>query len=110
MTPEDAESRRVWAEGFIVKESSRLDSNWRSRQQVHDYLQEAKIVGIEGLDTRALTRHLREHGSQQGIITPYRREFPPGCREGTGSSEHHRARSGDSSDVWKSLSVDGRIA
>ena len=69
MTPEDAESRRIWAEGFIVKEASRLDSNWRSRQRVHNYLQEAKIVGIEGLDTRALTRHLREHGSQQGIIT-----------------------------------------
>jgi carbamoyl-phosphate synthase small subunit len=69
MTPEDVESRRIWAEGFIVKESSRLDSNWRSRQRIHDYLQEAKIVGIEGLDTRALTRHLREHGSQQGIIT-----------------------------------------
>ncbi len=69
MTPEDAESRRIWAEGFIVKEASRLDSNWRSRQRVHDYLQGAKIVGIEGLDTRALTRHLREHGSQQGIIT-----------------------------------------
>ena len=69
MTPEDTESRRIWAEGFIVKEASRLDSNWRSRQRVHDYLHEAKIVGIEGLDTRALTRHLREHGSQQGIIT-----------------------------------------
>ena len=69
MTAEDTESRRIWAEGFIVKEASRLDSNWRSRQKVHDYLHEAKIVGIEGLDTRALTRHLREHGSQQGIIT-----------------------------------------
>ena len=69
MTPEDAESRRIWAEGFIVKEASRLDSNWRSRQRVHDYLHEAKIVGIEGLDTRALTRHLRDHGSQQGLIT-----------------------------------------
>jgi len=69
MTPEDAESRQVWAEGFIVKEASRLASNWRSRQQLHDYMHEAKIVGIEGLDTRALTRHLREHGSQQGLIT-----------------------------------------
>jgi len=69
MTPEDAESRRIWAEGFIVKEASRLASNWRSRQRVQDYLLEAKIVGIEGLDTRALTRHLREHGSQQGLIT-----------------------------------------
>ena len=69
MTPEDAESRQIWAEGFIVKEASQLASNWRSRQRVQDSLQEAKIVGIEGLDTRALTRHLREHGSQQGIIT-----------------------------------------
>lgn len=69
MTSEDAESRRIWAEGFIVKEASRLDSNWRSRQRVHNYLHEAKIVGIEGLDTRALTRHLREYGSQQGVIT-----------------------------------------
>ena len=69
MTPEDAESGRIWAEGFIVKEASQLASNWRSRQQLQDYLQDAKIVGIEGLDTRALTRHLREHGSQQGLIT-----------------------------------------
>ena len=69
MTPEDVESRQVWAEGFIVKEASRLTSNWRSRQQLQNYMHEAKIVGIEGLDTRALTRHLREHGSQQGLIT-----------------------------------------
>ncbi|HKO30099.1 MAG TPA: glutamine-hydrolyzing carbamoyl-phosphate synthase small subunit [Nitrospiraceae bacterium] len=69
MTPEDLESRRIWAEGFIVKEASQLASNWRSRQQLQDYLYEAKVVAIEGLDTRALTRHLREHGSQQGLIT-----------------------------------------
>ena len=69
MTPEDAESRRIWAEGFIVKEASQLASNWRSRQQLQDYLHEAKIVAIEGLDTRALTRHLRDHGSQQGLIS-----------------------------------------
>ena len=69
VTPEDAESRRIWAEGFIVKEASQLASNWRSRQQLQEYLHEAKIVAIEGLDTRALTRYLREHGSQQGLIT-----------------------------------------
>jgi carbamoyl-phosphate synthase small subunit len=69
VTPEDIESRRIWAEGFVVKEASSLASNWRSRQRLQDYLQAAKIVGIEGLDTRALTRHLREHGSQQGLIT-----------------------------------------
>ncbi len=68
VTPEDAESRRLWAEGFVVMEASRLASNWRSRQTIHEYLTEAKVVAIEGLDTRALTRHLREHGSQQGVI------------------------------------------
>src|SRR5690349_3340344 len=68
VTPEDVESTRVWAEGFVVKEASRKPSNWRSTQRLHDYLQAARIVGIEGLDTRALTRHLREHGSQQGVI------------------------------------------
>jgi carbamoyl-phosphate synthase small subunit len=69
VTPEDVESTRIWAEGFVVKEASQLASNWRSRQGLQDYMQASKIVGIEGLDTRALTRHLREHGSQQGLIT-----------------------------------------
>lgn len=68
-TPEDVESRRLWAEGFVVTEASRLASNWRSKQTIHEYLTQAKVVAIEGLDTRALTRHLREHGSQQGVIT-----------------------------------------
>ena len=69
VTPEDVESARIWAEGFVVKEASQQDSNWRSRQGLHDYLKAAKIVSIEGLDTRALTRHLREYGSQQGCIS-----------------------------------------
>lgn len=69
VAPEDGESRRLWAEGFVVMEASRLASNWRSRQAIHEYLTQAKVVAIEGLDTRALTRHLREHGSQQGVIT-----------------------------------------
>jgi carbamoyl-phosphate synthase small subunit len=69
LTPEDMESRRSWAEGFVVMEASRFVSNWRSKQTLQDSLSEAKVVAIEGIDTRALTRHLREHGSQQGIIT-----------------------------------------
>ncbi len=68
-TPEDSESRRLWAEGFVVMEASRLTSNWRGTQTIHEYLTQAKVVAIEGLDTRALTRHLREYGSQQGVIT-----------------------------------------
>jgi len=69
VTPEDVESTRIWAEGFVVKEASRRHSNWRTSEGLHEYLTSAKIVGIEGLDTRALTRHLREHGSQQGVIS-----------------------------------------
>lgn len=66
---DDTESRRVWAEGFIVKESSRRPSNWRAERSLDDYLREARMVGIEGLDTRELTRHLRDTGSQQGVIS-----------------------------------------
>ncbi len=68
-TPEDMESRRSWAEGFVVLEASRMVSNWRSTYTIQEMLMEARVVAIEGIDTRALTRHLREHGSQQGIIT-----------------------------------------
>jgi carbamoyl-phosphate synthase small subunit len=66
---EDGESRRIWAEGFIIKESSRRPSNWRSEQTLDEYLRAARIVGIEGVDTRELTRHLRDAGSQQGLIS-----------------------------------------
>ena len=66
---EDGESRRIWAEGFIIKESSRRPSNWRSEQTLDEYLKAARVVGIEGIDTRELTRHLRDAGSQQGLIS-----------------------------------------
>ena len=66
---EDCESRHLWANGFIVRESSRRPSNWRAEQSLDASLNEGRIVGIEGLDTRHLTRHLRDAGSQQGIIS-----------------------------------------
>ncbi len=65
----DVESRRVWAEGFIVREASSRPSSWRAEQSLHEYLLQANLVGIDGIDTRALTRHLRDHGSQQGFIS-----------------------------------------
>jgi len=65
----DVESRRIWVEGFVVKESSRKPSNWRAEQALGEYLTESRIVGIEGLDTRALTRHLRDRGCQQAVIS-----------------------------------------
>lgn len=69
VTPEDDESHQVWAEGFIVREASKYRSNWRSRQTFEEYLIEHRIVAIQGIDTRALTCHVRDHGSQMGIIS-----------------------------------------
>ncbi len=66
---EDVESERPQAEGFIVKEYIDFPSNWRSRMSLKEYLIENNIVGIEGIDTRALTRHLRDEGVQMGIIS-----------------------------------------
>ncbi len=69
ITREDVESRRVWAEGFVVTEACARPSNWRSERSLDEYLREAKVVGLQGIDTRALTRHLREQGSQQAVIS-----------------------------------------
>ena len=69
INPEDVESRQPWLSGFIVKEACPFPSSWRSRVPLDDYLREHRIVGIQGIDTRALTRHLRDHGAQEGIIS-----------------------------------------
>jgi len=69
INPEDVESARPWLAGFIVKEACPYPSNWRSRLTLDEYLRQHGIVGIQGIDTRALTTHLRDHGSQQGVIS-----------------------------------------
>lgn len=69
VNPEDVESDSVKVEGFIVKESLDFPSNWRSNMSLNKYLAEDGIVGIEGIDTRALTRHIRDNGVQNGIIS-----------------------------------------
>jgi carbamoyl-phosphate synthase small subunit len=66
---EDAESRRVYVEGFIVKEYWERPSNWRSEMSLGKYLEDAGVVGIEGIDTRALVRHLRTRGAQEAVIS-----------------------------------------
>ena len=69
INPEDIESKQPWLAGFIVKEACPYPSNWRSRLSLDEYLRTHGIVGIQGTDTRALTTHLRNHGSQQGVIS-----------------------------------------
>jgi carbamoyl-phosphate synthase small subunit len=69
VNPEDVESRRPFMNGFIVKDYTPQPSNWRAAQPLHEYMKANGIVGIQGIDTRSLVRHLRDHGSQEGIIS-----------------------------------------
>src|SRR5690242_12481750 len=69
VNPEDVESRRPFVTGFIVKEYWDPPSSWRARQSLGDYMRAHQIVGIAGIDTRALVRHLRTQGSQEGVIS-----------------------------------------
>jgi len=69
INPEDVESDRPFLSGFVVKESCPFPSNFRSRMSLGTYLKENNIVGIEGIDTRALVRHIRTVGAQTGIIS-----------------------------------------
>ncbi|MBK8446232.1 MAG: glutamine-hydrolyzing carbamoyl-phosphate synthase small subunit [Micropruina sp.] len=67
---EDDESRRIWVAGYVVRDLSRVRSNWRSNRSLDDELRNQGVVGIAELDTRALTRHLRERGAMRvGIST-----------------------------------------
>ncbi|PRB65217.1 MULTISPECIES: glutamine-hydrolyzing carbamoyl-phosphate synthase small subunit [Microbacterium] len=68
MNDEDAESRRIWVSGYIVRDPSRVVSNWRANASLDDVLVEDGIVGISGIDTRAITRHIRSAGSMRGGI------------------------------------------
>ncbi len=66
---EDVESRRPWVEGLVVREASRVASNFRSTMSLQDYLKRNDIVGIEHIDTRALVRHIREKGAMRSAIS-----------------------------------------
>lgn len=69
INPEDVESRKPFLSAFVVKESCPFPSNWRSEVSLDAYLKEQGIVGIEGIDTRALVRHIRDNGAQTGIVS-----------------------------------------
>jgi carbamoyl-phosphate synthase small subunit len=69
VNPEDVESRKPFVNGFIVKNYTSQPSNWRAAQALHEYMRTHGIVGIQGIDTRSLVRYLRDHGSQEGIIS-----------------------------------------
>ncbi|MFB7599498.1 glutamine-hydrolyzing carbamoyl-phosphate synthase small subunit [Streptomyces sp. NPDC056160] len=67
---EDPESQRIWVAGYVVRDPARVPSNWRSRRSLDEELAAQGVVGISGIDTRALTRHLRERGAMRvGIFS-----------------------------------------
>jgi carbamoyl-phosphate synthase small subunit len=88
----DSESSRPWVEGFVVREASRITSNWRAEASLQDYLKHWNIVAMEGIDTRALVRHIRDKGAmraclstidleEQSLVEKARRSLPMENRE-----------------------------
>jgi len=69
ITHEDAESFQPFVEGFVVKEYSKIASNWRKEESLGDYLKKYNIPGIEGIDTRALTLHIRQAGAMKAVLS-----------------------------------------
>lgn len=69
VNPEDVESDRVWLEGFVAREFTRTPSHWRATETLEDYLRRHGVVGLQGIDTRALTRRLRIHGAINGVLS-----------------------------------------
>ena len=66
---DDVQSRRIFLEGFVVKEYSKLASNWRSEQSLSSYLLDNNIMGVEGIDTRALTLNIRQAGALKAVLS-----------------------------------------
>ena len=66
---EDIESEKIQVSGFVIKEESIFPSSWRSEMSLGDYLKKQNIVGIKNIDTRALTRYIRDNGAMNGIIS-----------------------------------------
>ena len=65
----DEESSRPWVEGFVVREASRMASSWRAEETLDEYLKRWNIVALEGIDTRALVRHIRDKGAMRACIS-----------------------------------------
>jgi carbamoyl-phosphate synthase small subunit len=69
ISPFDMESEGVHVRGMVIEELAEISSNWRSRQSLAEFMQQAKVIGIQGIDTRALTKHLRSLGAMRAVIS-----------------------------------------
>ena len=93
---DDIESSSVKVRGFIVREKSNAPSNWRCEFEIDEYLKRNRVIGIEGIDTRALTKVIRNHGTMKGIIT---------VRELTKSQIETKLRSFDNTHAVKEVTT-----
>jgi len=75
VNPEDLEARKVACAGFAIRELSPVPASWRARGSLAQWLEQTNVPGIEGIDTRALTRTLRDQGAMRGAITPHAGEL-----------------------------------
>ena len=108
VNPEDVESGRPFVEGFIVKEYWERPSNWRAQQALGHYLHEHGIPGIQGIDTRALVRHIRTHGAQEAHhLNGRSRPEAPG-RQSQGAPQPHRPRPGEGSHLQRAVRLGRR--
>lgn len=90
---EDPESRKLFLSGFVVKEASKIVSNWRSNQlTLHQYLEQNQIVAIEGVDTRAITRHIRDAGAMNVVISSEEKYSDDELVKMAADSEHMEGR------------------
>ena len=70
----DAEAERAWVEGFVIRELSLVASNFRSEEDLHTYLERSGVTAITGVDTRAVTKRLREQGALRGVVSTVERD------------------------------------
>ena len=86
VNPKDFESRRIYAAGFIIREYSPIVSHWQANRSLDEYLKFHGVVGISDIDTRALTRHLRDHGAQKQPNNACRNHTTQGAQQ----NDRHR--------------------
>ncbi len=92
MNSEDVESDKIWAKGYIVREACQTPSNWRCEETLDSFLKKNNTIGIEGIDTRHLTRIMRESGVMNGaILTTFDPDAEPETEAGRKLLEEIRA-------------------
>ena len=107
---EDNEATRPWIEGLIVREFSKVSSNWRSQQVAEEYLEQFKVPVLSDIDTRALVRHLRDHGVMRGVVSTIESDAEKLVAKAELDSEDGRHRPGQRSEHEAPVRVGSRRA